>query len=248
MWLWVLGAALIVSLTGNIWQAGEIAGLKARKTPIGNRAAKAQDQSERAMGQTSDSGSDSGSSQGGDTGSVTDFTQGNQTGPTPRGVWAVDTGNNKGAAGPRLGTQRDAELPKGKMPAIMRLYLVELEKAFEETSDAPGSAEIAGEVLDQATMGQYADLDLHIVALRARFARLDAIEPPELGVQHHRMSMLEVRQGEKLLESLMRSREGKDPQAMELADQQAAQLMETHRQVEQMTAKLKSGRGQSSSP
>ena len=46
----------------------------------------------------------------------------------------------------------------------------------------------------------------------------------------------------------MRSREGKDPQAMELADQQAAQLMETHRQVEMMTAALKAGRGKPENP
>jgi hypothetical protein len=223
--VWVLSLALVLSLVTNAWQAGRNSVLESQMmvqpvAPIltGMSDSKVQDA---------------------DTASNEDDTAVAQEEKKPAGVWQVDTASRNTAVkydvapSSRTATQFTA----------IRLYLRDLDDALVETTDAPMSEEIAGEILDQVTAQEPVLLDLKIVALQVRIARVEAIVPPKDAAEHHRLTLLELGQGERLLEVLLRSRDGLDPEVLELADQQAARLVETSRRVQLLSKELKSGPG-----
>ena len=148
------------------------------------------------------------------------------------------------AAGPTSMIDREFEIDnRGGPSAEVWLYLQQVEEVRDGVSEAPSSSRLANEIVERARNEEdYTDIDTYQVALLRQREALELVLPPSSCEQVHNLILLEIRQGEGLLESLMQAEiEGQDSPALDLADQRAASLLTTHRQVENMMLNLRRG-------
>ena len=218
-----LSIALAISIGLNIWQAGHWKGHSSATEHASQTTSASAAASPSAMRDTGEEGADTGE---------------------------AETAINI--------PPRRASRDKGTS-ARYWLYFEKLEEA-EKTSGGPPSdgdeggppsAElIAGDIVERAAAGDFEGLDNYISLHAVRIDAYDKAEPnldcPTLCHDHHRMLVLELQLGQRVLNELKKVRDG-ESQSTELAEAVVSELLQTHRTVQTFYTQLETEKEQGNS-